>query len=417
MSMQPLTSSQRRRQTSLRFQLTAAAGIICCLLVGVLVLALAGVERLRTKTDQTVIVVGARAQFANEVAIATLLCRRYEKDLFLNLDAPATRAVYLEQWQAAFTALQAAIERYNSLASTDQEREQVAIWRRDSQVYQSAILETERAIARGEILTPQAANLRLEPFKTPIRSLTNTSIEWVQRDNTQMLQATAEVQTLTGQFFWLLSGIGLAGVLFAVSSSIILPIRLVRPIQDLRVVTERITQGDLSARAALAGSEEISALSNSFNQMAQRISQQLTELDQSAVVHAQNEQLLALVELVRELEIPAIPILDGVLLVPLVGQLDPRRLTSIQERVNVAVYAQRTRLVILDFTGITAIDASVVHAIEQLVAALRLLGSHTIITGLNAHVAQTITESGVHFANVQIAARVQEGIAAALDHV
>lgn len=110
------------------------------------------------------------------------------------------------------------------------------------------------------------------------------------------------------------------------------------------------------------------------------------------MIREQNEQLRALLELVRDLEIPAIPLLDGVLLVPVVGRLDTRRVSLLQERVIETVYTQRAHTVILDLTGITMVDTSVAQAVEQFIATLL----------------------GVSFNGVQIASRVQEGIAAVL---
>jgi anti-anti-sigma regulatory factor/HAMP domain-containing protein len=414
MNMPLLPPLRRRWHPSLRLQLMLASGLLCTILAGVLALALIGLVRLRTETQQAIAVAGAKSQIANEVAIATLLCRRYEKDVFLNLDVPTTRATYLTQWKAAYQTLQQTIDHYATLASTDEERQQVELWRRESRTYQGAVLNTEHAIAVGQITTPQAANAALTPFKDSIRTLTESAREWAQRDSVILQQTNTRLTTISDQFFQLLVGMGLVALLFALGWSILFPIRLLRPIHSLQRVTQRLAQGELTARADLGSADELGALADSFNQMAQRIHQQIAELDQSAVVREQNEQLRALLDLVRDLEIPAIPLLNGVLLVPLVGHLDTRRVDLLQERVVEAVYTQHTQTVILDLTGVAVIDTKVAHAIEQFVAAVQLLGARTIVTGINAHVSQTVTHLGVRFERVQIAARVQEAIAAVL---
>jgi anti-anti-sigma regulatory factor len=103
-----------------------------------------------------------------------------------------------------------------------------------------------------------------------------------------------------------------------------------------------------------------------------------------------------------------------VLLVPLVGHLDTRRVDLLQERVIEAVYTQHTQTVILDLTGVAVIDTEVAHAIKQFIAAIQLLGARTIVSGINAQVAQTVSHLGVRFEGVQLAARVQEAIAAVI---
>jgi anti-anti-sigma regulatory factor/HAMP domain-containing protein len=398
----------------LRLQLILAFGLLCAVLAGVLALSISGVIYLRTQTQHAITVAGEKSRIAHEVAIATLLCRRFEKDLFLNLDVPATRATYLTQWQAAYSSLQQTIDQYADLASTDEDRQQVATWEWESSVYQRAVLDTERAIAAGQVTTPQAANAALTPFKASIRTLTDSARERAQQQSAALQHTNAALTATSDQLLQLLIGVGLAALLFALGVSLLFPTQLLRPIHSLRLVTQRLAQGELTARADLMRADELGALADSFNQMADQIRQQIAELDQSAVVREQNDQLRALLELVQDLETPAIPLLDGVLLVPVVGYLDTRRVTLLQQRVIEAVHTQRAQVVILDLTGITMVDTKVAHAIQQFVAAVQLLGARTIVTGISAQVAQTVTHMGVGFERVQIAARVQEGIAAVL---
>ncbi len=409
-----LPHPRHRWHPSLRFQLMLAFGLLCAILAAVLALALTGLMRLRAETQQAITVVSTKSQLANEVAIATLQCRRYEKDMFLNLDQPSTRATYLEEWQAAYQTLQQKINQYATLVSTDEERKQVETWYRESTIYQTALLNIEQAIANSEITTPQAANAALTPFKDSIRTLTNSSQGWAERNSALLQEANTSLTALSNQLFQLLIGVGLVALLLSIGWSIFFPIRLLQPIHSLHSVTQRFAQGDLTARIDLARADEMGALAESFNLMAQQIRQQIADLDQSAVVHEQNNQLRSLLELVRDLEIPTIPLLDGVLLVPIVGNLDTRRAKLMQERVTAAVYARRAEIVILDLSGIAVIDSQVAQVIEQFIAAIQLLGAHTILTGINAQVARTVTDLGVRFAQVEIAAQVQEGITAAL---
>src|SRR5215510_3005757 len=118
--MRSSTRSPHRVRLGLRLQLFLAFGLLCVVLTGVLALAVGGVMYLRTQTQHAITVAGEKSRIAQEVAITTLLCRRYEKDLFLNLDVPTTRATYLAQWQAAYTSLQQSIDQYADLSSTDE---------------------------------------------------------------------------------------------------------------------------------------------------------------------------------------------------------------------------------------------------------------------------------------------------------
>ncbi|WP_029214510.1 STAS domain-containing protein [Kallotenue papyrolyticum] len=128
-----------------------------------------------------------------------------------------------------------------------------------------------------------------------------------------------------------------------------------------------------------------------------------------------NQQQAALLELVRDLETPAIPILDGVLALPLIGHLDTRRAAHLTEAALQAVHRERARVVIIDITGVSVVDSAVAQRIEQLAQAIRLLGARVMLTGMRAEVAQTIAAQGLDFSAVETAGRLQDGVARVLD--
>ncbi|HEY1011775.1 MAG TPA: STAS domain-containing protein, partial [Herpetosiphonaceae bacterium] len=129
---------------------------------------------------------------------------------------------------------------------------------------------------------------------------------------------------------------------------------------------------------------------------------------------AANDQLEALVSLVRQLETPVIPLLDGVLVAPLVGNLDSRRIDEVAAAVLGQVHQQRAQTVIIDITGIPVMDTQSVQALNQLAQAVRLLGAEVILTGINAEVAQTVSQLGLRLPNIHTAGRLQDGVAAVL---
>ncbi len=132
--------------------------------------------------------------------------------------------------------------------------------------------------------------------------------------------------------------------------------------------------------------------------------QQTRELAQR---NAEQERLL---ELVATLEIPTIAVADGVLLVPLVGMLDSRRTQALIRRLLQEASEQRARQVILDISGVTAVDTQVAQALLQTTQALGLLGCQATITGISAPVATTLTHLGVDLEGVMIARSPQEAL-------
>lgn len=112
--------------------------------------------------------------------------------------------------------------------------------------------------------------------------------------------------------------------------------------------------------------------------------QRADELEQR---NAEQERLL---QLVSDLETPAIAIADGVLLAPVVGNLDARRAQALNKRLLETVAHRRTRLVILDIAGVTHVDTSVAQSMVQVAQGLRLIGCRVAISGITPAVAATL---------------------------
>ncbi|HEY1011684.1 MAG TPA: STAS domain-containing protein, partial [Herpetosiphonaceae bacterium] len=131
-------------------------------------------------------------------------------------------------------------------------------------------------------------------------------------------------------------------------------------------------------------------------------------------LQAANDQLEDLLRLVRELETPVIPLLEQVLVAPLVGHLDTRRAEQVTQAVLDTVYSQKATTVIIDITGIQVMDTQVVQHLDRLAQAVQLLGAHVVMTGIRPEVAQTITMLGLSFNNIRTHSRLQDGVMAVL---
>jgi hypothetical protein len=114
-------------------------------------------------------------RFAHEIIIQSLLCRRFEKDIILNIHDENTRKMYQLQWEEAVERLNQAITGFEITAVGANDLEQVAAWRSSSTEYQEAVLQLLQAIDDGTITQPTEANQLLTSEKGSIRSLTDTA--------------------------------------------------------------------------------------------------------------------------------------------------------------------------------------------------------------------------------------------------
>ncbi|WP_437671287.1 PAS domain-containing protein [Sorangium sp. So ce131] len=129
------------------------------------------------------------------------------------------------------------------------------------------------------------------------------------------------------------------------------------------------------------------------------ISEDITERKKIEDAKRHEEILLAtqrrLLELIRELSMPSIPIHPGILVVPLIGQMDNSRGAQLTESLVGAIERHQAEFVLIDITGVTAVDSAVAGHLLQATRAAGLLGAECSVVGASPQTARTVVELGL----------------------
>ncbi len=115
-------------------------------------------------------------------------------------------------------------------------------------------------------------------------------------------------------------------------------------------------------------------------------------------------------EAIRELSTPVLQVRDRLLILPIIGVVDPRRARQLTEQLLSAIQANRARVVVIDITGVASIDLTVANHLVQTVEAARLMGASAIITGLSSMIAQTLVDLGVDLSMMRTVGDLQGGL-------
>jgi rsbT co-antagonist protein RsbR len=129
---------------------------------------------------------------------------------------------------------------------------------------------------------------------------------------------------------------------------------------------------------------------------------------------AREQALSSQSQLIQELAAPIVPIVEGVLLLPLVGSIDSRRAAHAMELALERIVAHQADVLILDITGVPLVDTGVANHLLQMTRAVKLLGAQVVLVGVSSEVAQTIVQLGVDLRDITTLANLQAGIAYAL---
>jgi rsbT co-antagonist protein RsbR len=124
-----------------------------------------------------------------------------------------------------------------------------------------------------------------------------------------------------------------------------------------------------------------------------------------------------LVETIRQLSTPVVPLMEGIIFLPLVGHIDSNRARQTVEELLVGVQEHRARIVIVDITGVPVVDTMVAQALVQAAQAVHLLGAEGVLVGIMPEVAQTMVSLGVDLTALVTRADLQSGLEYAVSRV
>jgi rsbT co-antagonist protein RsbR len=157
------------------------------------------------------------------------------------------------------------------------------------------------------------------------------------------------------------------------------------------------SQATLEAQVA----ERTASLRQALDELEARAEQQAMLLDETAQQRAT----------IRALSLPVLPVNAATLAIPLVGALDAARLRDLQEQTLRAIEQSGARRLVLDITGVPAVDDMVARGIVQVAQAVKLMGARVVLAGIRPEVAQALVSLDTNLVGLETAATLQEGIA------
>ena len=115
-------------------------------------------------------------------------------------------------------------------------------------------------------------------------------------------------------------------------------------------------------------------------------------------------------EAIRELSTPVLQVRERLLILPIIGVIDPQRARQVTEQLLRGIRSNRAKVVVIDITGVPAVDSTVANHLVQTVDASRLMGATVIVTGLSSEIAQTLVTIGVDLSKMKTVGDLQGGI-------
>jgi PAS domain S-box-containing protein len=167
----------------------------------------------------------------------------------------------------------------------------------------------------------------------------------------------------------------------------------------------------LTARLVADEGGQLTRLEGTLEDITQRVQAEAErERLQQNLIQAQQQAI-------QELSTPVIPVMDRILVMPLVGNIDSARAKDIMRALLAGIREHRAKVIILDITGVPIIDSGVATHLDKTIQAARLKGARTIITGITDAVAEAVVDLGIDWSELVTLSTLQTGLIFALDEL
>ncbi|MBQ0140671.1 MAG: STAS domain-containing protein [Kurthia sp.] len=118
----------------------------------------------------------------------------------------------------------------------------------------------------------------------------------------------------------------------------------------------------------------------------------------------------------QELSTPIMPILEKIIVLPIIGVVDAERSKLLMENILNSVVEKKAEIILIDITGVPFVDSTVAFHLLQLVNALHIIGAKGMLVGIKPEIAQTFVDLSIDLSKIITLGTLQEGIELALKY-
>ncbi|HEX9024330.1 MAG TPA: methyl-accepting chemotaxis protein [Geobacteraceae bacterium] len=234
-------------------------GIVLLLLAAV---AATGWWGVKTLTGTTVTMLRGDAQIAKNAARAradVLELRRFEKDIFINIDNPEKVKEYYAKWNEAREKVAQRIADLEKVAALAKDRESVKSVKDNLALYVAGFNGVYGRITDGRLTGTAAANKAVSEFKDAIHQMESAATQLAREGNKRMEEDEGEVLVKSRHTVSIMLIIGIVSIVVGALLSVLITRHLIgqlggEPVQ-IAEIARRVADGDLTIDFA-AGRKE-----------------------------------------------------------------------------------------------------------------------------------------------------------------
>jgi len=232
------------------------------------------------KTDAAVV------QNAEHARANVLGMRRFEKDIYLNVESKQKVEDYLKQWTEQHEHAQASIKELERASISQQGQDTIKEMKTQLAAYVSGFNKVYEMIQAGQIKTPQEGNAAIGQYKEAIHKLEKVSIDFAEESAKRMAETEKTITEIVDRTYWTLSIFVLISAVLGIGVSFIMTRSIAGPLK--RVIAGLRESADQVASASGQVSTASQSLAEGTSEQAASIEETSSSLEEMSSMTKQN---------------------------------------------------------------------------------------------------------------------------------
>ncbi len=236
---------------------------------------------------------GVFAEHAGRARANVLGLRRFEKDMFINIDSADKVEKYYAEWKEEVESVKKRIDDIAKVKALDYAQETASVLRASLDPYVAGVHSVHEKIRSGEITTTQQANAMVGEVKDEAHKMEQAAKDGATKGYDEMHKEEENVVKYASSSIAIVITIMLVALALSLVIGIIITRSIVAPLREAMGVSEKLSKGDLTIDMIVDRKDETGQLLSAMKNMVERLKLVVADVKSAADNVASGSQQLS----------------------------------------------------------------------------------------------------------------------------
>ncbi len=257
-------------------------GVVLLLLLVISATAYFGVNKMHYTSEHMLQFEGGVAEHSGRLRANVLGARRFEKDVFINLENREKVESYYKEWADEVKSIQERLASLDKVATSKDDKDLLKKMGDDIDVYEKGFKKTYSMILAGQVKTTEDANKAMTDVKDEIHNAEKNAKDfatdgWKRMHEDEEMLASLKKQTITVNFV-----IASIAILIGIIISILITKSITTPLNEAVSVANKIAAGDLTIAVEQKSTDETGQLLAAIKNMIEKLKDTIADVKSAA---------------------------------------------------------------------------------------------------------------------------------------